>query len=255
MNTFWKVIVIGATCIELCVIGYYGYAVYRKRYIEKNVLGAVSINPIKKENIVFSDEHSACYDYLSNSIIHDETPLKTSVQYTINADSLNERFNYAIEKPYDVFRIIVLGDSFSAGLFINTQENWVEKLEDLFQTAFYCNRYKKIEVINLAVSGYDISCSAYRYKRLGSKYNPDLILWFLKEDDFIEYREEMAKKAEIIFDGLSKEDKQKYRNPWGDIYKKVMEEIYKKYNFEEIVFLASAKSVGAIGRSQPTGPL
>lgn len=115
----------------------------------------------------------------------DENWLTFTPRYTINEDSLNEVKNYSVEKPRDTFRIITIGDSYTFGQFVNTKDNWTEQLEvDLNRKC----RKKKYEVINLGVHGYDLTFSEHRYDIRGEKYDPDLILYLLKEDDFSEIK-------------------------------------------------------------------
>ena len=84
---------------------------------------------------------------------------------TINNDALNERFNYAVDKSKGTYRIITLGDSYTYGLYIDTKDNWTEKLEDMLNTELKCNNINKFEVINLAVYGYDFQYNLERYKK------------------------------------------------------------------------------------------
>lgn len=101
---------------------------------------------------------------------------------TINNDSLNERYEYKVEKK-DTFRIITLGDSFTYGLYVDTQDNWTEILEDLFARENRCPSKIKIEVINLGMTGYDIAYSMERFKLRGLKYKPDIVIWLLIDSD------------------------------------------------------------------------
>lgn len=106
--------------------------------------------------------------------------LPEPVTYSINADSLNERFNYTPAKKKNVWRIITLGDSFTFGQGVNTGDNWTELLEDKLNTSVAnCSKINKVEVINLGVDGYDIAYEVERYKIRGQKYDPDLILWMV----------------------------------------------------------------------------
>ena len=108
--------------------------------------------------------------------------------YNINSDTFNERFDYEINKDDKTFRIITLGDSFTFGYIVDTKNNWTELLEDKLNQ-LHCANFDKIEVINLGVVGYDIQYSVERFKLRGKKYNPDLVLWLLKGDDFQEIKE------------------------------------------------------------------
>lgn len=115
----------------------------------------------------------------------DENWLTFMPKYTINKDSLNEVKNYSVEKANGTFRIVTIGDSFTFGQFVNTKDNWTEQLEVGLNDRCNDGEY---EVINLGVHGYDLAFSAHRYERRGEKYDPDLILYLLKEDDFGEIK-------------------------------------------------------------------
>jgi len=145
-----------------------------------DILGTkVVVNPIDKEKLIFpeSSELEYFYEPQSSFIEEQEKPFKAT--YTYNSDSLNERYDYSIEKPEDSFRIITLGDSFTFGMNVDTQDNWSEQLEEMLNAEVSCKNFKKFEVINLGVAGYDTKYSVERFKRRGEKYNPDLVLWFL----------------------------------------------------------------------------
>lgn len=170
--------------IELVTI----FLLIKKTINRESILGeSISINPIYKEdiNLFQAGNLRHFYEPVANS-----SPNRTAgfvgyqPVYTINADSLNERYDYPIEKSPDTFRIIVLGDSYTYGLYVNTVDNYVEKLEDLLNQNNSCPIKKKFEVINLGMEGYDIEYSVERFKRRGQKYNPDLVMWFLKSDDY-----------------------------------------------------------------------
>jgi len=184
---------------ELITITVMVIQLYRvKQY--QSVLGAIRISPIRKEYLLFSGDEELQYFYEPMPDINEiEKPvwLPFGVTYTINNDSLNDRYTYATQKPPDVFRIITLGDSFTFGHFVNTSENWTEKLEDTLNTGPNCPR--KYEVINLGVRGYDIHYAVQRFLRRGKKYNPDLVIWLLKDDDFLEINEKTTEtESEIL---------------------------------------------------------
>jgi len=150
------------------------------KIVNKTSVKGVSITPINKENLVFSEADALKYFYepkpFSNGgPVPSYIPFKA--KYTINADSLNERYDYSQNKPPGVFRIMTLGDSFTYGLYVDTADNWTERLEILLEHDFNCPNYSKIEVINLGVYGYDNDYSVERFKKRGKKYDPDLVLW------------------------------------------------------------------------------
>ncbi len=170
--------------LEICAIIFLSVRVVRQ--VEKQIhsikyaanLPAAAYNPqIKSERFPHFFEPEAA------RIINDNPAwLGYTVSYSINADSLNERNDYPITKTVDGFRIVTLGDSFTYGLFVNTYENYTERLEDYL--AGVCPNGRQYEVINLGVPAYDIGYSAERFRLRGQKYDPDLVVWFINPFTF-----------------------------------------------------------------------
>ncbi len=163
---------------EIIFIAYLARLIYQKM---NNVLGAINVNPINKNSLIFSETKDLKYFYepAPNTIdkVNEWSPYQGV--YTINSDSLNERYEYSIEKPEKTFRIITLGDSFTYGLYVDTKDNWPEKLEDMLNSNLKCKNFNKFEVINLAVQGYDIQYNVERFLKRGVKYDPDLVIWYI----------------------------------------------------------------------------
>jgi len=154
--------------------------------------------------------------------------------YTINKDTLNERFDYSREKLADVFRIVVLGDSMTFGLLVETKDNWTEKMEDLLNQHIVDPKIKKIEVINLGVHGYDIPYEVERFRRRGPKYKPDLVLWFVSNGNFYQFNEAMFEKTGRIEEEMKKTGElekelanDNYYPAWEKAYKETEKEIGK----------------------------
>jgi lysophospholipase L1-like esterase len=119
-------------------------------------------------------------EYFTNQSQHGFIKRKkrpSQAKYTINKDTLNERYDYSVKKQPGVFRIMTIGDSFTYGLYTNTDRNWTELLEDKLNADLRCQKSRKVEVINLAVNGYDITYTVERFLKRGIKYNPDLVIW------------------------------------------------------------------------------
>jgi len=106
--------------------------------------------------------------------------------HTINSNGLRDTGEYTVEKPNDTFRIVVMGDSFTYGLFVGDGETYSDKPEALLNNKTKCSTPKRFEVLNFGVPGYDAEMSAYRYRYRAEKYQPDLVLWYLIENDFNE---------------------------------------------------------------------
>lgn len=181
-----KNIVLSVIGLQLLIISFLGYKIYNKQ----KVLGAASVNPIKKESVSFpkDGEWKYFFEPVADTEDIEQAKVRPGAHYTINSDSLNEIRNYDTEKPEGTFRIIILGDSFTFGMLVSTKDNWTEQLE-VKLNEIKCNATKSFEVINLGVRGYDIQYSVERYRRRGMKYNPDLVLWMIKEDDIYQINE------------------------------------------------------------------
>jgi len=223
-----------------CVIG--GIAIlkiYKERKLDKNVLSAVTVVPVKKNSISLSPTNQMKYYYepIANTRQTDRADwMDYDIVYTINSDTLNDRYDYSISKPPGTFRIIALGDSFTFGVYVNTENAWPKVLEDLFQEHPICKAVKRVEVINLGVEGYDVQYIAHRFKTRGVKYNPDLIIWFESGSGFDRYNELLLQKVEEYKNSFSQEDILKYRKegvyyPW---YQKAYEEFHASYSQEKI---------------------
>lgn len=162
--------------IQIAIIVILFYQIENKR---SNTLG-ISVNVIDSKNIhrIPNGELQYFYEPNANSTqeIHEDW-LPGVPRYTINNDTLNERFNYQETKGESVFHIITLGDSFTFGQNVSTYQNWTELLEDYLNNKMTCEKVKKYEVINLGVYAYDTQYEVERYRLRGIKYNPDLVIW------------------------------------------------------------------------------
>ncbi len=173
-------------CIECVLFGWVGYVGYR--YIQRrNILGATSVIPVNIDFLrLFSTKELPFYYDLEA----DQTEtirvswLPSEVIYTYNRDGLHSRFDYDIRTPPETYRIVTMGDSFTFGLFVNTQDNFSEKLRDMLSARLSCTNVRAFEVINLGVPGYDLRYALERYTNKGDKYNPDLVVWFIRDENF-----------------------------------------------------------------------
>lgn len=192
MNLKKKILVVIVLAIQIVLI-----IILIVIIISRKTIGSTfSINPIKQDTINFNSKSRWKYYYEPKAnTTEKETAdwLGYEAYYTINADTLNERYTYSVPKPQDVYRIITLGDSFTFGQFVDTKNNYPELLEDLLNENIKCNNISKFDVINLGVKGYDVYYEIERYRVRGAKYNPDLVLWFISEGNFLQDNEYMLK--------------------------------------------------------------
>lgn len=176
-----------------------------------NTIDSTSIQKTKINGLNYFYEPKAN----STQEIH-ENWLPYVPKYTINGDSLNERYNYQTEKPKDVYRIITLGDSFTYGLSVSTSDNWTEILEDELNIKCKSNKFNKIEVINLGVDGYDIPYEVERYRIRGIKYNPDMVIWMLFDPTRMkEYMTPIINECTRNLSYTNSKDYFKYKDCWA----------------------------------------
>ena len=224
--------------IEVCIIVILAIYIYRTKFTS-NVLGTATVAPLRKEYLMFPIDSPLTYFYEPKpNITEEEQPawLGYTATYTINGDSLNERYDYAVDKPSDTYRIIALGDSFTFGHYVNTSDNWPEQLEDMLNANPPCQDGRRYEVINLGERGYDVQYIAYRYRNRGKKYQPDLIIWHESGSGFSRIKEILHPMVERISQELSPEEQsmvQERPNTDPALWR-ALDEMRKKYSEESI---------------------
>lgn len=95
------------------------------------------------------------------------------VHVKISDHGLRDR-SYDYQRPDGVFRIVVLGDSYAWGFGVEHQEVFTEIIED---------SQDSLQVINMGVSGYSTDQEYVLLKEEGLRYNPQLVLLMLFEND------------------------------------------------------------------------
>lgn len=231
-----KLVFIFLILFELIIVLFLIIKIYYKK---SNIF---NIALLKKENMIFSNKLKIknFYEPKPNSIQKDpQVWLKHIPIYTINKDGLNDRFDYNIDKKNGTYRIVTLGDSFTFGQFVNTEDNWTELLEEEINQGLKCK--KKIEILNLGVYGYDLAYSVARYLSRGAKYKSDLVLFFIKDDDFSEIKDITAQTRWDYINNLKSQGKYDSMIKKGtteiniESYKIGMQELYKKYTKTQII--------------------
>jgi len=106
-----------------------------------------------------------------------------NVLYKINSFGLRDR-EYGPKKK-SVFRVILLGDSFSVSHGLPIENSLSRQLERALQSIVNQDRINlKIEVINAARDGYSPFNYWKSYSRWKAVFNPDLVIVGLSPDDF-----------------------------------------------------------------------
>jgi hypothetical protein len=91
------------------------------------------------------------------------------VEYQINSLGLRGR-ETGYQKPKDIFRIVVVGDSRTFGWGVPIEKHFTTLLEGYF---------KGVEVINLGVSGYGVDQELLRLRQEGFRFEPDLVIAYV----------------------------------------------------------------------------
>jgi hypothetical protein len=95
----------------------------------------------------------------------------------LNARGFRDR-DVPADKPPDIFRVVVLGDSITWGHGVEQAERYSDVLGEALRRGGL-----SVEVVNLAVSGYGTDQEFLLWEREGRRYCPDLVLLGLYEND------------------------------------------------------------------------
>jgi lysophospholipase L1-like esterase len=95
-----------------------------------------------------------------------------NARVTTNHDGQRASVSYSRAKPQDTYRIVLLGDSNAFG--------WGVAQEDIFatrmQSALAAASGRSVEIINLAVPGYNTAMEVASYLAKGAAYSPDCVM-------------------------------------------------------------------------------
>jgi hypothetical protein len=98
------------------------------------------------------------------------------VEYSHNSKGLRDE-EYPYAKPDGIYRILMLGDSFTYGLGVRQSETCADRLETTLK------EQGSFEVINTGVITYNVTQEVLFYEGEGYKYRPDLVmLMFFRND-------------------------------------------------------------------------
>ena len=92
----------------------------------------------------------------------------------INSAGFRDR-EYTLEKPADVFRIAILGDSYAEALQVPIEQTFWTLLEQYLNER-ECFFKKRVEVLNFGVSGYGTTQELLILRHYVKPYAPDLVV-------------------------------------------------------------------------------
>jgi hypothetical protein len=96
------------------------------------------------------------------------------IEYDISSMGFRDR-EYTFDKPSMTYRIISLGDSFTFGQGVGSDETYAKILESLL-AGHNASRYSRFEVINMGVQGYNTRDEVQYFMERGSRLGPDLVI-------------------------------------------------------------------------------
>lgn len=92
----------------------------------------------------------------------------------INSAGLRDR-EHALDKPANVYRVAVLGDSYAEAMQVERKDAFWARLEDELERCAF-RPGKRIEVINFGVSGFGTAQEYAMLETAAMRYAPDLVL-------------------------------------------------------------------------------
>src|SRR6201987_1630046 len=96
------------------------------------------------------------------------------VPVSINSEGLRDR-EFSFEKPPDVYRVMMLGDSTTLGWGVKEEDTAAKFLERKLNANLPAG-YSRAEVMNAGVGNYDTVQEVTYYETIGWKFHPDLVV-------------------------------------------------------------------------------
>jgi carbamoyltransferase len=107
------------------------------------------------------------YRYVANLSMTLPRPGGGTYRFQTNSQGLRSSRDYAFKKPPGVTRIILCGDSMSAGQFVSNEHRLSEQLE---------RRVPDLEVINLSLEGSGTDQQLLLYENVALQYEHDVVI-------------------------------------------------------------------------------
>ncbi len=118
-------------------------------------------------------------------ILHDFLPSLDIVcwgsSFTTNQHGLRD-WEYSMEKPADVFRIVLLGSSHDAGLGVATDETYENLVENRLNEQ-WGSAGRRFEIVNFSVNGHNVLHKLENLSRRAFAFEPDLVLYAAHSDE------------------------------------------------------------------------
>jgi len=203
-----------------------------------------AILPIREDMMLFGSVNSRLRFYYApkpNSLQEENLSaihMDGKAVHKINGDGLEAERDYLIPKPTRLFRIISMGDSFTQGAYVNTEDNYASVLERMLNASVQCSTHDMFEVINLGVEGYDMNYSVQRFKEKAFKYQADAIIFYVANNDFLFDNEEYHNFIERENPQKSQANEIQIRKALGDSeaeFNVIVDKFYSLYSENSIL--------------------
>ncbi|MGB2705975.1 MAG: SGNH/GDSL hydrolase family protein [Candidatus Omnitrophota bacterium] len=79
------------------------------------------------------------YRYIPNTEMQLTSPDGRKYTVKINSMGIRSDKEYSVKKPDNIFRVLVFGDSLTAGQYVNNEERFTERLEEMFPDTEFVN--------------------------------------------------------------------------------------------------------------------
>lgn len=99
---------------------------------------------------------------------------KTKIKYTINKEGYRSHFDYSVKLPSKKHKIMLLGDSFLFGVYLDYTDTVVGFLEQSDSINYY---------MNFGIPGYGIDQMFITFRKYYSTLNPDVVILIYTDDD------------------------------------------------------------------------
>ncbi|OGX45636.1 MAG: hypothetical protein A3G38_04090 [Omnitrophica WOR_2 bacterium RIFCSPLOWO2_12_FULL_51_8] len=97
---------------------------------------------------------------------------------TVNSSGFRDTREWIVPKPTGSYRIIIVGDSFTFGNGVNTEERFSNLLDKYLQ-----KNHGQVEVLNASAGGWNLNNEFFFFNTEGLSYEPDaLVLAFFPND-------------------------------------------------------------------------
>jgi hypothetical protein len=107
------------------------------------------------------------YQYVANTNLTLRRPDGGTYHFQTNSQRIRSSRDYAFKKPAGITRIVLCGDSMSAGQFVSNEQRMSEQLE---------RGVPGLEVINLSLEGSGTDQQLLLYESVGLQYEHDFVI-------------------------------------------------------------------------------